>query len=352
MIISEWLDSEDEKSGILSLTKKVFGDTHVSKPLFFDWQYRQNPQGKAVISLAKNGQDNNSIIIGVEAILPMKLMVDQQIVTGALSCNSAVDPNYRKKGIFSQLISSIQEKSIERGISCIYGVANDKSVEAFIKKGSAEIVSLPILVKPLRLSKYFDSFLGKLIQPFDVIWKVKLNNNPNVKKQETQFNSDFDLLVDKASKRFSIIQRRDKDFLIWRYEKHPIHKYQIFVLKQGSVLKGYVITTQTMINGKKIGIIVDLLVDETANEKELKDLIDISLVDFWENNVLVAIATCRPGLFEWNLLRKSGFFKVPEILKPQPLHFILIQKNSQDHCLDKLKQYKSWYFSFGDYDIF
>lgn len=351
MIISEWSDSEDEKSGIQSLTERVFGKTHLSNSLFFDWQYRQNPMGKAIIVLAKDEQKNN-LIIGVEVILPMKIMVDQQIVIGSLSCNSAVDPDYRKMGIFSRLVSAIQDKSIEKGISCIYGIANEKSVEAFIKKGAIEIISLPLLVKPLRLSEYFDTFLGKIIKPCDTIWKIKSNNNPNVIRYEAQFNSEFDLLIDKASKRIPIIQRRDKEFLKWRYGNHPIHKYQVFVLKQDSILKGYVITTQSMVNQKKLGIIVDFLVDDTANVKELRDLISVALEDFWKNNVSIAIATCRPGLLECNILKKSGFFVIPKILKPQPLHFILIQKNQQEHQLDKLEQYKRWYFSFGDYDIF
>ena len=352
MIISEWSDSEDEKTGIINLSRKVFGNVEITNPQFFDWQYRQNPCGKALIVLAKDEENNNSII-GVESIIPMRLIIDQKIINASLSCNSAVDPSYQKKGIFSQLISAIKDKSIKKGISCIYGIANDKSFNSFIKKGSIEIINLPLLVRPLKLSKYFNPPLKTLFEPFDGIWKIKRKISSNVVLFTSQFNAEFDDLTEKASKRVSVIQKRDKEFLHWRYRNHPTKKYRIFVLREDSVLRGYVITNNAIINGKPIGIIVDFLVDAAVENKELfKDLLYAALDDLRKSEVSLAIATCRSGLLENEILKEAGFFTIPQFFKPQPLHFILIQFDSSNSDLNKLKAIESWYFSFGDYDVF
>ncbi len=352
MIISEWIDSEDEKTGIINLSRKVFGNVEITNPQFFDWQYRQNPSGKAFIVLAKDEEKKNSII-GIESIIPMRLIIDQKIINASLSCNSAVDPDYQKKGIFSQLISTMQDKSIKKGISCVYGVANDNSINSFIKKGSIEIINLPLLARPLKLSKYFSQPLGTLFEPFDGIWKIKRKISSNVVLFTSQFNAEFDDLTEKASKRVSIIQKRDKEFLQWRYGNHPSRKYRIFVLKEDSILRGYVITSYAIIHGKPIGIIVDFLVDaEVENKEPFKDLLYVALEDLWKSEVSLAIATCRPGLVENEILKETGFFTIPQIFKPQPLHFILIQFDSSNNNLNKLKAIENWYFSFGDYDVF
>ena len=352
MIISEWIDSEDEKVGIINLSRKVFGNVELTNPQFFDWQYRQNPCGKAVIVLAKDEEKNNSVI-GIESIIPMRLIIDQKIINASLSCNSAVDPNYQKKGIFSQLISVIQDKSIKKGISCIYGIANDKSFDSFIKKGSIEIINLPLLARPLKLSKYFNPSLRTLFEPFDGIWKIKRKISSNVVLFTNQFNTEFDGLTEKVSKRVSVIQKRDKEFLQWRYGNHPTRKYRIFVLREDSILRGYVITSSAIINDKPIGIIVDFLVDaESKNKESLKDLLYAALEDLWKNEVSLAIATCRSGLLENEILKETGFFMIPQFLKPQPLHFILIKFDSSINDLNKLKTIENWYFSFGDYDVF
>ncbi len=49
MKISSWVDTEAEKQAILDLTKKTFGDVDIVNSAYFDWQYRDNPNGKATV---------------------------------------------------------------------------------------------------------------------------------------------------------------------------------------------------------------------------------------------------------------------------------------------------------------
>lgn len=349
MKLSVWHDSEQEKKQILDLISRTFGNSEFADPSYYDWIYRKNSQGKPLIILA-NDEENDDAIIGMEPIIPMKLIIEGNTVLSSLSCNSAVNPNYRGRGIFSNLISSISKESAKKGFVGIYGVPNKNSYGIFMREGFEDVTRLPLLVRPLKLSNYFNSLLRSLLRPFDSVWKVK-KTNVTIKLLEDRFSEDFETLIDKASKRIAIMQKRDKEFLNWRYKDHPTRDYKTFILKEGSTLGGYIITRKVSIKGKNIGVITDFLVDSELNIEKLKDLVNAALIDLWKDYVSLAIATCRPGLTEYDILRKSGFILLPGFLKPEPLYFI-VKTFDNNTIFNKLKSFENWFFSFGDYDVF
>ena len=350
MKISLWTDKEEEKQGILDLTQKTFGDVDIAKTQYFDWQYRDNPNGKAVILLARDNELNN-MIIGTNTILPLKLIIDGEIVTSSLGCNVQVHPDYRKKNIFSNLLSSMPDSALTNQISSLFAIPNDNSFKAFINEGSIEIAHLPLLIKPIRLSEYFGVPLKQILKPFDIFWK-NVNSFSNIEELSGNFDDSFQNLVRKTSKRISIINNRSTEFLNWRYKNHPTQKYQVFILKINRELIGYIITKIHYIDKKKIGIILDYMVDSDYKDKtQLQNLIYKAISNFRENNVSIAIATIGNSLLENQLLRDCGFFNAPSFLKPVSLHFI-VQTFNDDSKNTKLKIFDNWFFVFGDYDVF
>tara|TARA_B110000495_G_C23018975_1_gene604108 strand:+ start:114 stop:1163 length:1050 start_codon:yes stop_codon:yes gene_type:complete len=349
MKISLWVDTEDEKQEILNLTKKIFGDVEINDPLYFDWQYRDNPNGKALVLLARD--DLTNLIVGTNTIVPMKLIVDDEIITSSLACNVQVHPDYRKKRIFSKLLSSMPNKALASNIKSLFAIPNDNSFHAFINEGSVEITHLPLLIKPIKLSKYFGNPLKQILKPFDIFWK---NNNifSGIDEFYDNFDDSFENLAKKTSKRVLVMNSRKKEFLNWRYKNHPTQKYQILTLKENNELIGYIITKIHYIEKKKIGVILDYMVDsDYKDEKKLKNLIHKSITNFWNNDVSIVIATSRNGLLENKLLRSCGFFTPPSFLKPVSLHFIVHTFNDNvKHA--KLKKFDNWFFVFGDYDVF
>jgi len=351
LIISVQDNSTSEKAQILRLIASIYKNSDNTSESHFKWQYENNPYGDGIILLAKDEKNNNSVV-GIEPIIPMNLFVDGQIVKGSLSLGSAVDVNYRGQGIFSKLVAKLPNESLNHNIVCIYGVPNAQSFKIFKKNGFAYLGKLQLLVKPLRLSKYFHEPLSSIFNPFDFVWKPSTKRN-NVTKFLGNFDQLFDNLVAKASKRISVLQKRDKEYLQWRYVNNPNRKYQIFILKEKSDLIGYIITRKTEIYGKPIGVILDFLVDdEIKNKEKLKDLIRTALNDFWEEGVSVVIATCGEKMLENRLLHQTGFFSIPNSFKPEPLYFIVNTFNSNNENAKKLTNLENWFFSFGDYDAF
>ena len=350
MKISLWTDSEDEKQAILDLTKKTFGNVEISNSSYFDWQYRNNPDGKAIVLLARD--DSNDLIVGTNTITPSKLIVDGEEIMSSLACNVQVHPNYRKKGIFSKLLLSMPESALANGIHSLFAIPNDNSFKAFINEGSTEITQLPLLVRPIRFSQYFRFPIKQILKPFDILWKKKKTFPYSIEQLNGNFDDSFEILAKKTSNRVSVMHSRTKEFLNWRYKNHPTRKYQIFTLKENNELLGYIITKIHYLDKKKVGVLLDYMVDANFKDKiQLKSLIDKAVSYFWDNEVSVAIATSRSGLLENDLFRKSGFFEVPSFLKPELLHFtVQLFDNSRKHI--KLTKFDNWFFVFGDYDVF
>jgi len=351
MKISAWKDTEDEKQAILELTKTTFGDVEITDSLYFDWQYRNNPEGKAIVLLAID-DSKDDLIIGTNAIIRTRLIIDGEETISFFACNAQVHPDYRKKGIFYKLLLSTSSSARDNGISSIFAFPNNNSFSAYIKEDAVKITNLPLLVRPIRFSQYFHSPIKQILKPFDIFWKKKKIFPYSIEQLNGNFDDSFEILAKKTSKRISVIGSRNKEFLNWRYKEHPTRKYQIFTLKQTNKLIGYIITKIHFFNKNKIGVIVDYMIDSDIRDKnQLKSLIDKAISYFWDNNVSVAIATCNEGLLENELLHSSGFFVLPSFLKPEPLHFMVrILDDDKKHV--KLAKFENWFFSFGDYDVF
>ena len=350
MKISQWVDTEDEKQAILDLTKKTFGDVDIASSVYFDWQYRDSPHGKAIVLLSHDN-DSNDMLVGTHTLIPLKLIVDGEIIISSLCCNVQIHPNYRKKHIFSNLLLSVPDSALAHNVHSFFGIPNDNSFKAFINEGSIEITRLPLLIKPLKLSKYFGFPVKQILKPFDIFWK-NTDAFSDIEELDGNFDDSFENLAKKTSKRVSVMNSRTKEFLNWRYKNHPTQKYQIFTLKENNKLIGYIITKIHYIEKKKIGVILDYMVDsDYRDEKKLKNLIHKSISNFWDNDVSIVIATSRNGLLENRLLRSCGFFTPPSFLKPVSLHFIVHTFNdNMKHA--KLKKFDNWFFVFGDYDVF
>ncbi len=349
MIISEWEKSEQEKNEILDLSMKAFGKCELTNPGYFDWQYRQNPKGDAVIMTVKD-QDNNNSIVGVNAFLPMDLILNQKQVNCFLSCNSIIDPDYRGKGIFTQLVSKIPEIFSTKQFSIIYGVPNFNSTKIFSKNQFLEISKLPLLIKPLNLSSYFKSPLSKIMKPFDIFWKPRSVMTSDIQLLDKSFSSEFDDLIKKSLNRLPIFHFRTKEFLQWRYMNHPTRNYQILTLRNGSKLIGYIITREMDIFSKKVGVIVDFLIDPYYEQRIIfQKLIKTVLSNFWNNNISIVISTSKIGNLENEILRKSGFFTAPSFLKQEQLPLIISTFNDN---FDNFDNFDNWFFTLGDYDVF
>jgi len=351
MKITQWTNSAQENKGMLELIDTTYGDIEIKNPKYLNWQYDKNPQGKAVIVLCFD-EEKKDFVIGQESIIPSELNLGKVCIKSSISLNSIVHPNYRRRGIFSKLVTALPDFALNEGIVSVYGVPNLNSHKVFLKEGWSEITKLPLLVRILTPSNYFNNGPKIFLKPFDYFYKIKIKEHLGIEQYTGNF-IEFDHLTSKLPKRIIVSQNRNHKYLQWRYKNHPTRKYNTYLIRKDSEIIGYIITRETKFKGKAIGVILDFVTNgERKNEKEFVNLIKFSLLELQNKGVPLAIATFQPSILEYKLLCKAGFFKVPEFMKPEPLPLIVKIFDTNNKELKSIENYDNWFFTFGDYDVF
>ncbi len=121
---------EDELERLVELQNIVYKERGLvfTNDTFRHW-YIDNPDGPVI---SYNAFDGNKMVAH-QSFVPERMLVDRRIVKCLRSMAVVTLPDYRGRGIFSQLTNAAVKDSIRQGYEFIYAVANDNSYPAFIK---------------------------------------------------------------------------------------------------------------------------------------------------------------------------------------------------------------------------
>jgi len=260
MRIVQWKNSDKENQGMSDLIDNTYGDAEIKNSKFFNWQYNENPSGQAIIILCLD-EEKDDFVIGQEPIIPTELSLGNTYLKSSISLNSIIHSDYRRRGIFSKLVRALPDFALKEGITCAYGVPNPRSHPAFLKEGWKEIARLPLLVRVLKPSNYFNNILKIFFKPIDFFYKIKGIEQLQIEKYKGNY-MDFVHLTSKLSKRIEVSQNRNPKYLKWRYNDHPTRKYTTYIIRKKSEIIGYLIIREKKLKGKSIGIILDFVTDK------------------------------------------------------------------------------------------
>jgi hypothetical protein len=226
-----------------NLYEESYGMPHPKNE--WDWKYLRNPYGreKTFIYIAeKNGQ-----IIGSNSFIP-SLLID--VLTGytyyaGQSGNSMVSKEFRKMGIFKNIVKFFVEDSKNHGFNILFGFARRYSLPGLISAGwieSSKFIGKALIIKP-----------GNLISK-----KLNINNKffTNLINQSYLFEkksglSEFNFEYISASKSIDQINNlhqpnqicvhRSPEYLKWCFER-PNQEFQTLLLKNNeSDIYSYII---------------------------------------------------------------------------------------------------------------
>ena len=127
--------SLNEYDQIVDLFRKDGNNLHYEKS-FLEWQYEQNPIGKAI---GFNAFFEDKLVAHYAAI-PINCLISGVVTKGLLSINTKTDSAHQGKGLFTLLAEETYSFAKELGFHFIVGVANDNSVYGFTKKLSFQLV--------------------------------------------------------------------------------------------------------------------------------------------------------------------------------------------------------------------
>jgi len=103
---------------------------------YLSWLYQQNPEGLAIGFDAWEGHN----LVAHYACVPCMVELEGVPTRAMLSLNTATHPTHQGKGLFTQLAHLTFEAAAAQGVQSVYGIANANSTPGFVRKLGFDLV--------------------------------------------------------------------------------------------------------------------------------------------------------------------------------------------------------------------
>ena len=339
---------------MLEMSLEYFGpENDVCNAEFATHQYYGNPSGNALIELAVDPA--NEVLAGQYVVQPQRFRCFGQEVPCVLSFNTLTRESYRGQNIFTRLAERTYTRAASEGYAFVYGCPNRNSYPGFMKKLSfRDIHHFPLYIRPLDPSNMVkertgNSILAGIAKPFVVFFPNKSTDDRGIKKLTEKnyklMNSFWNRIMDK----YPIMGIRNAEYIHYRYLNVPRRIYHPFVAMENGQIVAFAVGRIREVAGFQTGMIADFLF-VSGHEKQAKKLVKVLVKRMKEQGASLAGCIMLAHTEEAKILKKCGFYQVPERILPQPTPLIL---RTLDKCKDaeKLMDIHNWFFTTGDYDV-
>ena len=325
---------------LAELARSAYDTGEIINEDYLNWEYKANPDGMALVYVAGDGQK----IMSQYIVLPRRYVLDKMRSKGSISLNTITHPGYRGKGYFTKLAELTYSECIEKQIDFTIGFPNKNSVKGFVGKLKFALIgSLPLMLKVINPFKVFYSY----------VFRRNIRDDEFINVLRVSGVTELDLKTDEEAYTFfwnEFIKRnvfttdRSPEFIKWRYIQIPIRRYHLYKVMANGSIDAVVIFRTKRIFGVRCTIVVDLLtLSKNEGTEEL-------IRKFGKASSDLMISTVPTDSMESESLKSAGFFKVPEILMLKKLYFIL--RIHSRKISGNITEFKKWFITFGDYDIF
>jgi hypothetical protein len=301
---------------ILKLFRQSFG-RDLTKA-HWSWRHEDNPAGAGLISLAWHGD----FLVAHHSISRVTLCSDGHEWTVGLGGRAMTHPQYREHGLYLELARWTWARMAELGMPMALAFPNSFTHRLVVRDMDfADVHEVPTLRLPMRSGSLLSAPSAHIVEL-------------------QEFDDRFDQLWRLARDEYRIITRRDREHLVWRYVRNPTEQYRILACMSSKDLLGYAVFKRYQeelqvidiltVPGVEVGIQLILRIAQLALEESA------SALSLWLN-------MSHP--LHW-ALEKLGFrngepiaYFTARILRPQL---------SEDVVYD----YRNWYLTMGDSDVF
>lgn len=344
---------EDPDFGrLILLTESTYPGSEIAHPLYLTWEYRQNPDGHAMIRVA----EKDSRIIAQYVVIPRSYRIAGKAMKGSLSLNTLTHPDFRGAGLFRKLAEQLYEDCAGAGIGITIGFPNPASFPVFTGRlGFHHAGRVPFYFKPLNsgslLARMFSGSGGKMGN--EIPWKREKAGDGDNHIRYLDVIKDKHLLGDflnRLNENFQTGTIRSPEYMEWRYHSIPGRNYHLLISTVEDNIEEMIVFRTLFVRGIKCAVLMELLSLSTHAGRK-GDLVSYWISRCRQNSIHCCIAAATREVYEMSTLGKHGFFRIPQRLLPQPLDFIF---RVHDPALENLipPNVDDWFLTFGDYDIF
>ena len=305
-----------QKSAYADLLKQTKASDHFMTPEFYRWKYSP-PAGDAKIAVIYEEGE----LAAANAMFPLLIHYQEQIIYGWQSCDTATLPSGRGKGYFLKCLHALVEELQEGEL--FFGFPNRNSIRGFKKIGWSEIGDLTTWIKPITVN-------------------LRMKRNLNIIEVE-QFSDRQDSLNQILVNSGDSILDRGAKYMNWRYVNHPVFSYRIFAHDSPEGRQGVVVFRKANIMGRDWAIVMDLWGINSSTERDLLREVSVQA----KRQKLSRMVMLNTGLSFYSRL-STGFFPVPSWMTPKRNILMGSAKGGRAEALLNAK----WHLRTGDWDVF
>jgi GNAT superfamily N-acetyltransferase len=355
-----YIDADAEQ--LVDLCQLQPGKAAAVSAEYIRWLRTANPAGLAQVGLGKEMASGR--IVGVLWFVPLRIQVGDQVLLGSQVLYGLVHPDWRGQGVFSTLMSFCNECGQRQGFQFTYAFPNPHSYPLAVRRlGYADIGEARLFIRPLNIVRLVTRRLGSdafRAVPTVAGWsgaRSLFRARPlgpeaaqvSVREMDTQ-DAALDDFWARIRGKYPVMVVRDVRFLHWRYTQIPGRTYRVLAARQAGPISAIVVLRNVSINGVSCGMVVDFLVESTAQGRLAGEvLLREAAADFQANDADLAGCLMLPHAEEIALLRRQGYVRCPAWLQPQPFRAILLT-NRDTPASEVLRGMRSWFLTMGDFD--
>lgn len=310
---------EGDELKIFKLFELTFG--RPMNPKYWYWRFQNNPAGKHMIKLMWSDDK----LVGHYAVSPVKMEIGVEEVLGSLSMTTMTHPEYGRRGVFGSLAESLYEDlEGDKKVQAIWGFPNNNSHYGFIKK-----------------MKWVD--LGVVNHLIKDASSTEAKESKNIQTSEV-FTEEHGDIMNSVTKNFKVKVKRDAKYLQWRFTENPNVEYFTFNFIENSLIKAFLVVKQYP--SEKIGV-NNIFIVENGIPLEHSELLP-EFLSHIKKYFKEPIETFNIWLSLFDkrhiLLERNSFF-----IGGKPTYIgVRAQNNNQKIIRD----FRNWYFSYSDSDVY
>jgi hypothetical protein len=228
---------ESDDDAILQLFPRIFGITREGER--WAWQYRASPGGPGIVSVAEVGEGGEAgAVVGCSAFMRMDLNHLGRRIPAGQACDAMVLAGWRGQGCWTALVERNHQEAEAAGWGAVFSFPNRQSFPIRVGRlGSRRIAVL----------RHYQRRIGarRLVGAAgDPVVKAALAGGHGLRlraesariggqaevRVTRSFPDEVEELLREHRRQEVVSVWKDREYLEWRYARHPDHTYDVHVL--------------------------------------------------------------------------------------------------------------------------
>ena len=331
--------TEADDLAIRSLLARSYADNVKSAAPFTRWQYWANPFGDAVAVVAVHGEQ----VVAHWAAVGVPLRMAGARVPGAKGVDIATDPDWRGRGLFSEVGARLMRACREAGIRAVLSHPNPGSARGVARAGGAPVGRVAAYVHPLDDAWVASRFHVPIVMARSLRARLFRVAKGDPAQVVPAVPADIDGLWLRAGEPVRNGVIRDDAWWQWRYVQRPARPYTFVTVRRSGRLTGAAALTVADRFGGRFGLVLEYL----AIDREAAAGLTTGLAEAAADRGAVGLAQVAiPSSSAGRLAAAAGFVRLPRLLEPRPLRFLVTDPGGDSGALTR----QPWSMHWGDLD--